>query len=335
MGYIIATVIIGTMWWFIYRSIHPKRAKGPMYVRQLKPDGTFRERPQIKPDELSAQSATCSICRLAFRTGSDIFKVICPDCWDRIDERDKNFRPDYITDDRDWEYLNNHKYANFWIINSDYEHGDISADEASRLMHRLVPEDFGKIRPFPYREFQEFIRIQHTHLNGGPDRYCTVCGYTDSRCTCREGYEKDMQLGGGKAFAELKPYLDRLRELNPKFVLDKYYKKNGVIHAQLLKRTGFDIRDYISLSDWQVIRYIVNRAKYKGYTEASIRSARQEYIKLIETDLKILIKYHEARARGERPDFPILPSTNLDSIYESAGIAKPETLHDKLLNEFY
>lgn len=308
----------------------------PMHRKYLKPDGTFKV-PNLAYEERMHGSARCPICRKNFACGSstDPRHVECPECGKKISATGDDFRPDFLTNERDWQYIKQHKWTIiFWIIYSDYKHEAINAEQARDLVHRIVPEDFGKIQPFKYREFRDFTKSHHSHLDSVPDQYCIVCGNMTCRCTCQAEYEKDLRLGGS-SFPELKPSLDKLRELNPQLVLSGYYKENGQIHARLMKRKGFDIKDYITLSDWQVIRYIINRAKYEEYTENDILTAREAYIKLIKTDLEMLISYHEARARGECPAFPFLPSTNPAEVRESTQTNHTETLHDKLMKEFY
>lgn len=334
--YVIGMIIFVVM--VVYFINNPRSAKGPMYVRYLKTDGSFMERPQLKPDEIYNHSSVCPICRFHFRT-DDCFDVICRDCWHEIQSYSNDFRPSFITDELDWLYLKNHKHGNFWIIFYDHKHGDIDADQARRLMHQLVPEDFGKIEPFRYREsrYDYFTKHYQNHFSGGPIEYCSVCGgsISEGRCSCYHNYTQDMETGG-KSFVELQPYFTRLRELSPKVAVDGYFRKYGQIFPRLKQCNGFKPEDYITFDDWQVIRYIMTRSQYEEYTEQIILTARQRYINLIKTDLELLINYHEAVVRGEKPDFPLLPSTNPTKIAEIPKGKKTTTdLYDKLMNEFY
>lgn len=312
-------------------------AHKPMHMQYLKPDGTFKT-PNLTYDERTGSGGVrCPICRKLFTCGvsTDPLHVECPECGKKISATSDDFRPDFLTDERDWLYIRQHKFTIiFWIICSDYEHEAISAEKARELVHKIVPEDFGKIQPFKYREFREFTKSYHSHLDAVPDRYCTVCGRMTDYCTCLDEYRKDLQLGG-RSLPELQPSLARLRELNPDLVFCRYYRENGQLHARLTKCDGFAIEDYITLSDWQVVRYIINHATHEEYTESDILTARQQYVELIKTDLELLVAYHEARARGEQPTFPFLPSTNPADIYEHVQTDKVETLHDKLIKEFY
>lgn len=228
----------------VYYEKHPQ-SKGPMYKRYLKPDGTFMRADRIGDKE----GAICPICRMPFPRGNcaGYHQEICSDCSKKIHMRGDSFRPSFITNERDWIYLSRCRDTVFWTINSDYEKGDIDADTARQLMHKLVPKNFGRIDEslLQYREYHDYKVSSYSWLNAFPDVQCTICGKEDGYCQCHELYLQKISRGNYPEV--LKANLEKLRVQQPKFVITGYYKKDGVIHADIERRSGFLIKTFLRL----------------------------------------------------------------------------------------
>lgn len=312
--------------------IGPRPQKGPMYKRYLKPDGTFMRADRIDDKE----GSICPICRMPFDRGNcaGYRQEICSDCSKKIHTRGDSFRPSFITNERDWIYLRRCRDTVFWTINSDYEKGDIDADTAGQLMNKLVPKSFGKIDEslLQYREYHDYTVSSYSWLNAFPDVRCTICGKESDYCQCHKLYLEKISRGSYPEM--LKANLEELRVLKPEFVITGYYKRDGVIHADIERRSGFLIKDFFTLDDWRTLQYLLNYARREEYSQQEIEEAITKYLQLINTDLEMLIEFYEAVSKGERPRIPLLPSTNPGNIRVVEIVPKKKSPRDELSEKF-
>lgn len=334
MGFVISIIgfaVIGGFIWYLYYESKP--VKGPMYPKYMNV-----QRPRLTVDEMqNRKNPICALCCRPFNVldrpsrgkPEDVF---CAKCDKKISSYGDDFRPSYITSERDWMYLKRIRGTKFWIINGDYERGDVDAAQAARWMHGLVPESFGTIKPIRYRGPHRYAHGVRSHLDSTSDVSCDVCNNTVGSCQCRKLYSQAVL--GGKYPDELKPHLERLRALNPSFVITEYYRRDNKIMAETEPRENFAVEDFFTFDDWQSITYLLNFSRQEEYTEQTVREAVSKYVQMVEKDLRILGDFYEKRQQGLQEPIPLLPSTNPANILTVKTPQQQKTKYDKLTKEF-
>ncbi len=324
-------IIIAIVCWEIDAR---RKRPGPMYPK-------FRdelEERRVNEKLPLPRSFICPWCRVkCFRPAEEvsyttkIFKsVFCDDCQKEIYKLHvKDERPDFV-DEHDWIYISRKgKDDSFWMIYRDYQLGDISKEEARKLVHNLVPSDFGKIKPIKYRN----NTVYQWHDVNYNTTTCDICSQPSYKCTCYKTYAEEVERG--KYPSKFNPYFARLKELKPTYVLSFYEKEKGKIRANMRRADGFSPLDFYSKNDWQTIQFLSDLAARKEYTEEEVEEAIDNFINLIIRDLKIQIEYYEAINRGEDVEFPVLPSVNIAKVKEVCYLFQgttPSQVREKFMN---
>lgn len=292
-----------------------KVRSGPMYPK-FRDELNARRRDKTMP---LPRTFICPWCRTKCSRSTERVSwttepstsIFCDNCRKKIHEiavMDK--RPDFV-DEYDWLFFSRYGMDDsFWVIYRDYQLNDIKKEDASKLVHSLVPEDFGKIRTPKYRN----DIVYEWHDINSHVTTCSICGRPTHECICCETYKDEMDKG--KYPRQFKPYLATLRELNPHFVLLNYYKENGKIFTCLQERTSFSPRDFITLNDWQTLQYLSQLVDIEQYAEEDVSDAIESFINLIVRDLEIQIKYYEMIKKCRDIEYPLLPSVNVAKISE-------------------
>lgn len=79
---------------------------------------------------------------------------------------------------------------------------------------------------------------------------------------------------------------------------------------------------------------MLNYARREEYSKKEIEEAIKKYLQLINIDLEILTKFYEAVANGERPQIPLLPSTNPNNIRVVEIVSSKKSTRDELSEKF-
>lgn len=331
IGFIVLGILVAVR--FIVPEVrYKKRLKTPMHPQYVGHGINYQ--PHLSTAETQGtKSALCPICRNYFNAwsrpaGTRSKDIFCDKCNEKIRARGDDFRPSCLTNVRDWNYLKHHKGDIFWIINGDYELGLIDPDEACRLMHSLVPKNFGVILPIPYRGYyQEAIYRQSNMGSSYSDHQCAIC-FEVGGCHCRRLYAEAIQ--SKKWPKTLNAYLSQLNKLQPKFVITGYHRKGNETHAIIEERSEFKVEDYFTFDDWRSIQWILNFSTKDEYTEETIQCALDQYARMIVEDWKILIKLHQAINCGQNPQIPVLPFTNPEDIKEIKIVPRSKTVQQRL-----